>query len=366
MSSQRWTPWWPAPQWRRRFRQRLLRWYGRHRRVLPWRQDPSPYRVWVSEVMLQQTQVQTVIPYFERFMATFPTVHHLACASQQQVLKLWQGLGYYRRARQLHQAAREIVHRFGGKFPEELEAWLSLPGVGRYTAGAVLSIAMGQCVPILEANTKRLLSRLSLCPHEPESSPGQRYLWQLAQLLLPRRNPGEFNQAMMELGSLVCRPRQPLCKQCPVQQLCQARALDQVDRFPVLGSRAENLHREELVLAVEKGNKLLIVRRQEGQWWSGLWDLLRWQLPSDSAHQEFLLRRLAQTLNAQPVQLHREFASWYTVTRHRVRQHVYRVQVSRGTRVQNPQGRWIPKGQLSQLPWPAPTLRVLTRLGYLS
>ena len=208
--------------WLRTFRRRLRAWYDRHARELPWRGTRDPYAVWLSEIMLQQTQVETVKPYFQRFLAALPTIHALAQADEQQVLRLWEGLGYYRRARQLHQAARQIVAEHDGRFPSDPQAVERLPGIGRYTAGAILSIAFDQRRPILEANTLRVFSRLLAYDGQTTSSAGQKLLWAAAEAVLPARDVGRFNQALMELGSEVCRGRAPACEACPAAGLCHA------------------------------------------------------------------------------------------------------------------------------------------------
>ncbi len=358
--------WTPPPAWRQRLRRRLLSWFARHARRLPWRDEPTPYRVWVSEVMLQQTQVQTVVPYFERFVAALPSVHHLARAREQRVLRLWQGLGYYRRGRQLHQAAREIVRRWQGKFPETLEQWLSLPGVGRYTAGAVLSIAMGKRVPILEANTKRLLARLAAWTEPVESAAGQRYLWQLAQTLLPRKEPGTFNQAMMELGSLVCRPRDPECSQCPLEILCRARGLGVERQLPRSQVRTNWQRRHEVVLALRCRDHVLLQRRGADQWWSGLWDLLRRPAGSDRTNPQWVSRWVEEALGLAGARPRSCFTAYYTVTRFRVRQQVFQAELASRTANVPQEARWFHIDRLSRVPLPAPTQRVLRRLGLLA
>ncbi|NIL98241.1 MAG: A/G-specific adenine glycosylase, partial [Planctomycetales bacterium] len=185
----------PDTGWRRAFRRRLRAWYQRQARDLPWRVSRDPYRVWVSEIMLQQTQVSTVTPYFLRFIERFPDIGTLAAADEQEVLRHWEGLGYYRRARQLHRAAGQVVAQFGGQLPRQREPLLALPGIGRYTAGAILSIAFDAREPILEANTTRLLARLLAYPGDPAASAGQETLWAFAAALLPTRDVGRFNQA---------------------------------------------------------------------------------------------------------------------------------------------------------------------------
>ncbi len=212
----------------------LLRWYRRRGRDLPWRRDPTPYRVWLSEVMLQQTQVKTVLPYFERFLKTYPSLGDLARADPAEALSLWAGLGYYSRARNLLRAARAIDQRHGGVFPSDYQAALQLPGVGRYTAGAVLSIAYGKPLPILDGNIRRLFSRYLRLDGDPASH--ERGLWRLLEELAadPAVAPeiSDFNQALMEIGALVCTPRRPSCPECPLEGACLARRSGLVDQLP--------------------------------------------------------------------------------------------------------------------------------------
>ncbi len=210
---------------RRKIRLALLRWFARAHRDLPWRRDRDPYRIWVSEIMLQQTQVSTVIPFFERFLQTFPTLGDLAAANEQAVLRLWEGLGYYRRARNLHRAARLIVGEHAGRFPEDPAIASTLPGIGRYTLGAILSQAFDQRLPILETNSERVLCRLFGRTGDPKRGEERRWLWDMAEALLPAKRAGEFNQALMELGALVCSPAAPRCSECPLRAVCRARRL---------------------------------------------------------------------------------------------------------------------------------------------
>ncbi|HEY2837624.1 MAG TPA: A/G-specific adenine glycosylase [Pirellulales bacterium] len=264
------------PVWRRAFRRQLLSWYRRHARDLPWRGTRDPYAIWVSEVMLQQTQVATVRAYFSRFVARFPSIETLAAAPEEEVLKLWEGLGYYRRARQLHRAAQTIRDEHGGAFPRQLEAARRLPGVGRYTAGAVLSIAHNDRHPILEANTIRVMARLLAYRGDVRSAAGQRALWSAAESLLPKTACGEFNQALMELGSLVCAPRDPACDVCPVASLCPTRAQGRTESIPASRRPAQITAVREAALLVRRGRRVLLVRREAGERWAGLWDFPRY------------------------------------------------------------------------------------------
>ena len=204
------------------FRQELLLWYGAARRRLPWRDNLDSYRVWISEVMLQQTTVKTVVPYYEKFLGAFPTVADLAAAPIDQVLSRWSGLGYYSRARNLHAAARVIVRDHGGRFPTGPEEALALPGVGAYTAAAILSIAHGLPMAVVDGNVARVLARLLAIRGPIKSSAVRKRLWTSAAVFLDPSAPGDFNQAMMELGATVCTPKSPLCGECPVASWCEA------------------------------------------------------------------------------------------------------------------------------------------------
>lgn len=269
---------WPTAAWKQQFRRRLLAWYRRHARDLEWRRSRDPYRVWISEIMLQQTQVATVADYFPRFIAAFPTVSALAAAGEQQVLRLWEGLGYYRRARQLHRAAAVIVREHGGRFPRDPHAVRRLPGIGRYTAGAILSIAFDAREPIVEANTLRLLSRLLAYRGDPRQTAGQKLLWNLAEDLLPRRESGVFNQALMELGGLICKPRDPACGVCPVRRLCPTHrdGLQQVVPLAKAPPRVEQVR--EAAVVVRRRGRVLLIERRPGERWAGLWDFPRFPI----------------------------------------------------------------------------------------
>ncbi len=286
----------PRADWRARFRRRLRAWYARHARHLPWRQSRDPYLVWISEIMLQQTQVATVEAYFERFRARFPDLVSLARADEDEVLRLWEGLGYYRRARQLHRAAGQIVRMHGGRFPRRVEALRALPGIGPYTAGAILSIAFDLPAPILEANTMRLFSRLLAYRGQPASAEGTRLLWAMAEAILPRRNVGTFNQALMELGSEVCRPRGPRCGSCPVATLCRAKSEGAEDEIPPPKPRPAVEDRHEVALVVYRGRRVLLVRRPRGGRWAGLWDFPRYRV--DATGRAEAARQAAAQLKA--------------------------------------------------------------------
>jgi A/G-specific adenine glycosylase len=258
----------------------LGRWFQRQKRVLPWRDEPTPYRVWVSEIMLQQTQVVTVVPYFEKFMASFPTVEALAGASEDSVMKHWAGLGYYSRARNLHRAAKLVVAERGGALPGDREGWESVPGVGPYTAGAILSIAYEKPEAILDGNVERVVSRYRAVTRAGGDSFYKRRLWRLAGLGVREAarvgvSPSVFNQALMELGATVCTPRAPQCAVCPLADSCRARVIGAPEAFPPKKPRKVFLDVDETHVAFHDpgSERIWVVQAGEGKWRAGLWDL---------------------------------------------------------------------------------------------
>src|SRR6201988_312658 len=242
-----------------RFRKNLLAWFAKFRRDLPWRRSKDPYRIWLSEIMLQQTRVTAVIPYYEKLLARFPDIQSLAEAPEEEVLRLWSGLGYYSRARNLQKAAQQIVARHDSKFPDRLEEVLALPGIGNYTAAAILSIAYGKKLAVLDGNVARVLARLGAIRGDLRSGKRWQQLQKTADSLLARRAPGDWNQAMMELGATLCTPRSPQCLLCPVSDFCQARKHGLAGVIP--GKRQKravvSVHLAAAVFVDGKGNSLL-------------------------------------------------------------------------------------------------------------
>jgi A/G-specific adenine glycosylase len=234
-------------------RDRLLSWYDRNRRDLPWRRTRDPYAIWVSEVMLQQTQVKTVLGRYEDFLRRFPTLHALARARESDVLHAWQGLGYYSRARRLMSAARAIVERHDGRMPADRESLLLLPGVGEYSAGAVASIAFGERVPVVDGNVIRVLTRLFALAGDPGRAPLKARLWKLAAELVSHERPGDFNQALMELGATVCTPREPACERCPLARQCLGRERGKATSLPELPARARATEVRVAAAVVRRG-----------------------------------------------------------------------------------------------------------------
>jgi A/G-specific adenine glycosylase len=256
----------------------LLAWYRRHRRDLPWRRDQDPYRVWVSEVMLQQTTVKVVTPYYESFLARFPTLTALADAREDDVVAAWSGLGYYHRARNLHRGARHVRDQHDGRFPRTLEAALAVPGVGLYTASAVLSIAYGVALPVVDGNVRRVLARLFALrgPKWRKDAP----FYNRAQEMLDADAPGDWNQAVMELGATVCTPRNPACPACPLRAECRARALDVVDRLPEGKARRAPVAVTVAAALVLRQGRILLVRRAAGRLMGGMWEVPQTSLES--------------------------------------------------------------------------------------
>ncbi len=278
----------------------LLPWFDAHgRHDLPWQTDSTPYRVWVSEVMLQQTQVDTVKSYFERFMARFPDPATLAAAPLDEVMGLWSGLGYYARARNLHRAAAEIVSRHGGRLPESFDDLLALPGIGRSTAGAILALACGQAHPILDGNVKRVLARAFMVEEAPDSSTGLRKLWQLAEAATPTVRAAAYTQAIMDLGATVCTRAHPACARCPLAGGCAALAAGRTDAIPARRRRAPRRERTAHFVFVIAGGRVLLERRPPRGIWGGLWAPP--EFPDAGAAESFLAGRFGAGVRPRPL-----------------------------------------------------------------
>ncbi|MGH9779484.1 MAG: A/G-specific adenine glycosylase [Candidatus Acidiferrales bacterium] len=323
-------------------RRALLGWFDAHKRDLPWRRTRDPYRVWLSEIMLQQTRVPTAIPYYQRFLRAFPTVRKLARARPGSVLRLWAGLGYYSRARNLHAAAKKIVHKHGGRFPSSLDAALALPGIGPYTARAILSIAYGKRVAVVDGNVARVLVRLfNLRGADPNDRTA---LQPVADKLVDARRPGDFNQALMELGSTVCVPRAPRCSVCPLEKLCAARQAG-VER--TLGLRSAKRARPTTTLSAlvaRRGDRVLLIREPRGPF-SGLW---HFPYSAGSA------KKLAEQVGAKGLQsvgtIEHEMTARHLVLR------VYEAGVNGAAAL--PGGRWVRPEQIHALGVGAATRKI--------
>jgi len=339
----------------------LLRWFDAHARDLPWRRARDPYRIWVSEVMLQQTQVETVRGYYAGFLARFPTVEALAAAAEDDVLAAWSGLGYYRRARLLHRAARQVVAEHGGALPTDPDALGALPGFGPYTVGAVLSIAHDARLPVLDGNVTRVLARVFRVAGDPARGPVKRRLWELAAAVLPRRRVGDFNQALMEVGALVCRPKRADCGGCPLARRCAAAAAGDPLDFPAPGRRAKvrAVRRVALHLTRPGGAWLMVQRPPEGLL-ASMWELPAADVDAGGGEEALadaaraLGRRLGlrRALERRGTAEHRFSHRHWTVS-------VYATAVGARWTARLPEARWIGADDLAALAVPTVTRKVL-------
>ncbi len=260
----------------------LLAWFHRNQRPLPWRKKYQPYEVWVSEIMLQQTQVETVLPYYHRWMKLFPDIKTLAKSDEKKVLKAWEGLGYYSRARNLHETAKKIVREFDAVFPEEFETILSLKGIGRYTAGAIASIAFNDNRPIVDGNILRVISRIYAIDKPIDVEKNKALFWKLQQRLIPKGRARFFNQALMELGALVCIKQNPACLICPIRQFCKAGKNGRPEDYPVKNKRKKMVKVEAVALVISKNGKYFIHKRPLGKIMGGLWEFPEWKLTGEN------------------------------------------------------------------------------------
>jgi A/G-specific adenine glycosylase len=310
------------------FAQCLLAWYDEHKRDLPWRKDRDPYRVWLSEIMLQQTRVASVLEHYRRFLKKFPTVHRLAAARESSVLAVWSGLGYYRRARMLHTAAKVVVKQHRGQFPNCREGLQQLPGIGRYTSAAIASIAYDEPVAVVDGNVERVLQRFIGKQVKGEE------VWQIAEGLLDSRRPGDFNQALMELGATVCLPRQPKCLLCPVSALCVSRG---ELKMPQVASR-QRKRTIHFALTRRKGDVWLVQRGNDASLMPGMWELP--ELIPGAANGNALLS-----------------------LRHSITVTDYSVHVFETAKAENLAGKWVPTSRLPSLPLTGLARKILRRVG---
>lgn len=333
--------------------ERLLNWYGRHARSLPWRGSSDPYTIWVSEIMLQQTRVETVTAYFKRWMDKYPSIHSLAMAPLQEVLITWEGLGYYSRARNLHRAAQIVVKEHAGRLPADFQALMKLPGIGRYTAGAIASIAYGLDFPVLDGNVRRVLTRVFDVSEEVGSSIGERMLWELAEQNLPRGKAGDYNQALMDLGAGICGVRSPRCDDCPLRDICQAKALAIQEERPVRKSRENIPHHTVTAAVIRRNGKLLITQRPESGLLGGMWEFPGGKLQPDEELDECLQREIREELGVS-VQVGESVGIYqHAYTHFRVTLHAFRCALEGETMprpLQVKAVRWIHLDELANYP----------------
>ncbi|HET6249323.1 MAG TPA: A/G-specific adenine glycosylase [Tepidisphaeraceae bacterium] len=344
------------------FTPRLLRWYDKNRRELPWRRPAAsdapldPYHVLLSETMLQQTQVVTVIPYFHRFLERFPTLNALADAPRQDVLRLWQGLGYYSRARNLQAAAQMIVRELNGQIPTSVDELLKLPGVGRYTAGAIASIAFDRRAPILDGNVQRVLCRLDCVKDDPRNREINQRLWQRAGEILPSKRIGDFNSALMELGATICTPRNPQCLRCPVHKHCEALAAEMQEIIPLAKKAVPTplVHRQ--TFCIRHGNRWLIEQRPASGRWAAMWQFVT--LACEPPTSENAVRLPVETSPPQPL-----LRISHTLTHRRYRFEVFTCDaVNDYSPVDVNPRRWMTLRNLHKFPLPKPHVKIADAL----
>ncbi|MCK5861026.1 MAG: A/G-specific adenine glycosylase [Candidatus Hydrogenedentes bacterium] len=278
------------------FQKSLLQWFSEEARDLPWRRSKDPYHIYLSEIILQQTRVAQGLPYFERFLTCFPTIETLAQADEHAVLKAWEGLGYYTRARNMHRTAGIIVEQYQGHFPDSPELLQLLPGIGKYTAGAIASIAFNKPVPVLDGNVKRVLARLDAIQDSIDTSSTEKLLWLRAGALTPSKKPGDFNQAMMELGARICVPKSPICDACPVQKHCEGYAQESQHKLPKRTPKKAVPHHEVVIAAIYKDGKYLIGKRPSEGFLGGLWEFPGGKIKSGENTTDALLRKCREEL----------------------------------------------------------------------
>lgn len=339
---------------KRSFRRALVAWYRREARDLPWRDNPGPYSVWLAEIIFQQTRINQGLPYFERFLEKFPDVHELARAKVDEVIKAWEGLGYYARARNLHKAAREIVEERGGEFPATAHEWETLPGVGRYTAGAIASIAFSEQVPVLDGNVKRVLARITNLEQSIDDGAVTARLWEWAAHLVRGKDPGDFNQAMMELGARVCTPRMPSCPTCPVQRYCLAFANGMQERLPIRREKKTVPHHEIVVGAVKKRGRYLLGKRPDNGLLGGLWEFPGGKVRPGEPHELALAREMEEEIGIE-VKIGGLLASvTHAYSHFRVTLNVYRCEHIAGAPQSNAHTavKWVPKAHFDRYAFP--------------
>jgi A/G-specific adenine glycosylase len=351
-----------------RLARHLLDWYDRHGRTLPWRTSRDPYHVWLSEIMLQQTQVATALPYYQRFLRRLPTLEHLARARQATVLKLWEGLGYYSRARNLHAAAKQVVGEHDGQLPETVEQLQTLPGIGRYTAGAIASIAFGRDEPVVDGNVMRVLARLFCIDSDLRDARSRPPFWSLAERLLPTGRAGDFNQAMMDLGATVCTPRRPVCEDCPLQADCCAVRTGRVDQLP-FKSKADPIPHHTVVAAVisrgrGRSRELLITRRDEQAMLGGLWEFPGGKVEPAETLSQALRREIREELGV-TIRIGRTIATVdHAYSHFRITLHAMAARIRTGQPIPR-QGQamsWVRPDQLDRYAFPAANRKIIETL----
>jgi A/G-specific adenine glycosylase len=341
----------------------LLNWFAKEARDLPWRRTRDPYAIWVSEIMLQQTQVKTVMPYWERWMRELPAIESLAKASPEKIHKLWEGLGYYTRVRNMQKAAQQIRAQHDGEFPARFDDVLALPGIGRYTAGAICSIAFNQPTPILDGNVIRVLTRVFGIAENPREKKTNAQLWQLAQDLVDHASRithhtscSHLNQSMMELGALLCTPRQPQCDRCPISRHCIARRENRIEELPNLGERAVATPRRFAAFVLENKGRLFVRQRPADVVNAHLWEFPNVELPGPRADLQQAVKR---ALGFSPRQLEPLCTIRHSITRYRITLDAFAIRETPDAAQIAIEGSWLKRAELEKLSFPSAHKKIL-------
>ncbi len=353
--------------------QRLLTWYRENKRDLPWRRTKDPYAIWLSEIMLQQTRVETVIPYYDRFLTAYPTVHSLAEAPLEDVLTKWSGLGYYRRARTLHAAAQQVSRDRGGIFPSEASELREIRGIGPYTAGAVASIAFDRAAALVDGNVARVFARFFAVNDDIRKPAGVAKIWKIAEELVPKKNPGDYNQALMELGATICTPRAPRCLLCPVNDLCEARKRGLENDLPIMGAKKAPRAWSRAALVVERAGEVLLVKRRGDRLFGGMWEPPAVDVEKSAAP----TRALEKMLGLKDVHYTEKEAVKHVLSHRKMDVAVFAANTKKVTFVptdEYDEARWVSLDALAELPtstlckkilaaaaWPAPAKFISSR-----
>ena len=345
----------------------LLDWFALHQRPLPWREEYQPYHVWISEIMGQQTQMDRVTVYFQEWIRRFPDIQALAAASEQEVIKAWEGLGYYSRVRNIRKAAEILVQEHSGVLPDKQADLLALPGIGPYTAAAILSIAFNQPIPVLDANVERVLCRLEDIDQPVKQSATRKQLQQLCSELLPKNQPRDFNQALMEFGALVCTPRNPTCSSCPLCQYCRALAAGTVDLRPVPKKKAEKI---EILMAcgvIEQGERFYIQQRMADDVWGGLWEFPGGRIEEGETPEQAALREIIEETEFQAVTQGYFTTVVHYYTRYRVTLHAFWCRLEKGQQLTPvlhaaSQFRWVSRDELENFAFPSGHRQLISKM----
>jgi A/G-specific adenine glycosylase len=343
---------------------KLLTWFQENQRLLPWRKTYDPYQVWISEIMLQQTQVKTVLPYFDRWMKKLPTIQSVADAKEDTVLKLWEGLGYYSRARNLQKAARQIVEKHGGEFPSDFESILSFPGVGRYTACAIASIAFNQDYPVVDGNVIRVLSRLFHYSENTRLPAAEKWMWGKVEDLLPKGKARNFNQGMMELGALICTPKSPKCEACPLVSECMAKKKGVQESLPNRGPRKVLTNIKVAIAVIRKGDKVFIQKRPEKGLMGGLWEFPGGKVEKGERPEVAVLREVSEEVGVKLRELTKLREIKHAYTSFKVDLHCFEANYASGrVRLKSAtEGKWVEISDLKKYPFPAANVSLISQL----